>query len=177
MSEELQSQPMVCYVHPQRETLLRCNHCERPICQSCAVLTPTGYRCKECVRGQQKIFITARWWDYPLAFITAVLLSYFGSQITSLFGFFTILLAPVAGVVIAEAVRFVVRKRRSTALPALAAAATLLGGLVLPVFRFLLPLFLSNQFVGLSLLGLLWPLVYASLAAGTVFYRLKGIRL
>jgi len=56
MAEDKDPQVMYCYVHPDRETLLRCNRCERPICQSCAVLTPTGYRCKECVRGQQKIF-------------------------------------------------------------------------------------------------------------------------
>ncbi len=29
-----------CYLHPERETLLRCNNCERPICTKCAVLTP-----------------------------------------------------------------------------------------------------------------------------------------
>jgi len=28
-----------------------------PICSSCAVLTPTGYRCVECVRGQQRYSI------------------------------------------------------------------------------------------------------------------------
>jgi hypothetical protein len=40
---------------PDRETYLRCNRCERHICTSCAVLTPTGYRCKNCVRGAQKV--------------------------------------------------------------------------------------------------------------------------
>ncbi len=96
MSEDSTSS-LYCYNHPQRETLLRCNRCERPICQSCAVLTPTGYRCKECVRGQQKIFDTARWWDYPLAFLTAGVISYFGSRVANLFGFFPILVRPVAG--------------------------------------------------------------------------------
>ena len=51
---ESPNEKMYCYNHPQRETVLRCNRCERPMCTSCAVLTPTGYRCKECVRGQQK---------------------------------------------------------------------------------------------------------------------------
>lgn len=176
MSEEPAVQPMYCYIHPKRETLLRCNRCERPICQSCAVLTPTGYRCKECVSGQQKKFETTTWWDYPLAFLAAMVLSYFGSQITRLFGFFTIFLAFVAGMVITEAVRFVVRKRRSRLLPTLAAVATLLGGLALPLFNILLPLLTSGQFTGIQLLGLLWPAVYAVLAASTVFYRLKGIR-
>lgn len=177
MSEDPKTQPMYCYVHPQRETLLRCNRCERPICQSCAVLTPTGYRCKECVRGQQKIFETARWWDYPLAFIAAGVLSYLGSLIAGLFGFFTILLAPVAGMVITEAVRFAVRRRRSKLLPPLAAVGALLGGLIVPLFRLVFSLLATGQFAALSLLGLLWPVVYAVLAASTVFYRLKGIRI
>jgi MFS family permease len=170
-------QKMYCYVHPDRETLLRCNRCERPICQSCAVLTPTGYRCKECVRGQQKIFETTRWWDYPLAFITAGLLSYLGSLAAGLFGFFTIFIAPVAGMIIAEAVRFVVRRRRSRYLPLIAIIATVLGGLVIPVANLLFALL--NYYVNISggLLGLLWPAVYAALAASTVYYRLKGIRI
>ena len=170
-------QTLYCYVHPQRETLLRCNRCERPICQSCAVLTPTGYRCKECVKGQQKIFDTARWWDYPLAFITAGVLSYFGSLVAGLFGFFVIFIAPVAGMIIAEAVRFVVRRRRSKPIPIVAVVATVLGALLLPLANkiFALLNFYVNAAGGL--MGLLWPAVYAVLAASTVYYRLKGIRI
>lgn len=170
-------QKMYCYVHPDRETLLRCNRCERPICQSCAVLTPTGYRCKECVRGQQKIFETARWWDYPLAFITAGVLSYVGSLAAGLFGFFTIFIAPVVGMIIAEAVRFVVRRRRSKYLPVIAIVAIVLGGLFIPVANLLFALLNHYVNIGAGLLGLLWPAVYAALAASTVYYRLKGIRI
>ena len=43
-----------CEVHPDRETSLRCNKCGRLMCTECAVLTPVGYRCRECVRGQQE---------------------------------------------------------------------------------------------------------------------------
>ena len=170
-------QALYCYVHPQRETLLRCNRCERPICQSCAVLTPTGYRCKECVKGQQKIFDTARWWDYPLAFITAGVLSYFGSLVAGLFGFFVIFIAPVAGMIIAEAVRFVVRRRRSKPIPIVAVVATVLGALLIPLANMIFALL--NYYVNAAggLMGLLWPAVYAVLAASTVYYRLKGIRI
>jgi len=170
-------QALYCYVHPQRETLLRCNRCERPICQSCAVLTPTGYRCKECVKGQQKIFDTARWWDYPLAFITAGVLSYFGSLVAGLFGFFVIFIAPVAGMIIAEAVRFVVRRRRSKPIPIVAVVATILGALLIPLANMIFALL--NYYVNAAggLMGLLWPAVFAILAASTVYYRLKGIRI
>lgn len=40
-----------CYRHPDRETLLGCGSCERPICTSCLVETPVGMRCPECARG------------------------------------------------------------------------------------------------------------------------------
>ena len=175
MSEDPQT--LHCYVHPDRETLLRCNRCERPICQSCAVLTPTGYRCKECVRGQQKIFETTRWWDYPLTFVTAGVLSYVGSLAAGLFGFFAILIAPVAGMIIAEAVRFVVRRRRSKSLPITAAVATVLGGIIIPIANTTFAMLNYYVDIGSGLLGLLWPAIYAVLAASTVYYRLKGIRI
>src|SRR4030043_252957 len=50
---------LTCANHPNRETSLRCKRCNKPICASCAVLTPVGYRCRECVRGQQATFDTA----------------------------------------------------------------------------------------------------------------------
>ena len=167
--------PLYCYNHPKRETHLRCNRCERPICPSCAVLTPTGYRCKECVRGQQKKFETARWWDYPVAITVAFLLSGVGSYFVGLIGFFTILLAPLAGMGIAEAVRFMVRRRRSLNLPILVAIAIFIGGIALTLFNFVFISLASGQFGLNSLLGMLWPAVYAVLAASSAFYRLKGI--
>ncbi len=63
MSETSVSPPeqavLYCTVHPTVETTLRCNKCGRPMCLKCAVRTPVGYRCKECVRGQQQVFFNA----------------------------------------------------------------------------------------------------------------------
>ena len=56
---ETTTETLYCYVHPTRETSLRCNNCDRPICAACAVRTPTGYRCRECVKRQQKVFDTS----------------------------------------------------------------------------------------------------------------------
>jgi hypothetical protein len=107
------SRKLYCANHPNRETLLRCNRCERPICVDCAILTETGYRCKDCVRGQQKIFETAQWLDYPLGIAVAGVLAFIGSILAGFLGFFTLFIAPVAGVIIAEAVRWITKKRRS----------------------------------------------------------------
>ena len=171
------TEKMYCYNHPQRETVLRCNRCERPMCTSCAVLTPTGYRCKECVRGQQKIFETARWWDYPLAVLVAGALGVVGSLISNSLGFFILFLAPVAGMIIAEAVRLVTRKRRGKWLPFAAAGAALVGSLFSPLYLAIFT-FLASFSTGLaSLIGVLWPALFGILCASTVYYRLKGIRL
>ena len=48
-----------CANHPDVETLLRCNRCDKPICLKCAVLTDVGYRCKECIRGVQSSYFNA----------------------------------------------------------------------------------------------------------------------
>ena len=171
---------LYCANHPEQETTLRCNRCEKPICAKCAVLTPTGYRCKECVRGQQKIFSTANWYDYPVALVLAGALSYLGSQIVSYVGFFTIFLAPIAGVVIAEVVRFVIRRRRSKRLFQLTAVAAALGSFI-PVLILLLGFLVFFSHSGSAGLGILFPLiwqvVYAFIVTSTVYYRLGGINI
>jgi len=161
------SATIYCANHPSVETSLRCNKCEKPICAKCAVLTPTGYRCKECVREQQKIFETALWYDYLLIFVVVAVLAYFGSLIAARIGFFTILLAPFAGGVIAEAARLVTRRRRSKKLFLLAAIAAIVG--CLPVGL----TFLTN----FILLGFIYQLIYAVFMTSTMYYRLAGIKI
>lgn len=182
MSENTSLPPQYCANHPQRETSLRCNRCEKPICPECAILTPTGYRCKECVRGHQKKFNTATWMDYPLAFITAAVISYLGSLITSLLGFFTLILAPLAGIVIAEAVRFVIKKRRSPGLFLTSAAGTAVGslpGLIIPLLSVILSLSSSDSFsfLGGAGLTLIIRVIYTILVTSSMYYRLTGTRL
>jgi len=168
---------LYCANHPNVETSLRCNRCEKPICIKCAVLTPTGYRCKECVRGQQKTFDTAEWYDYPLAFIIVSVLALLGCWFTPILGFLTIFAAPLAGGVIAEAVRFVVRRRRSMNLYRLIVVAAVLG--CLPV----LGVQLIGGIIGLSsgypvgiFMDVLWSGLYMILMTTTLYYRVAGIR-
>ncbi len=174
--------PTKCYIHPNREATLRCNQCDRPICVECAVKVPTGYRCRECVRGQQKKFNTAQWYDYPLGILIAGILSFTGSFLLGrlnmgMLGFFMIFIlifgSPAVGKIIAEAVRLVIGKRRSRSLFQWIAVAVAVGG-VLPHLRTLLFLFTGNLGV---LFSLLWPGVYVFLVTSTVYYLLSGIRL
>lgn len=162
---------MYCANHPNIETTLRCNKCEKPICAKCAVLTPTGYRCKECIRGQQKIFETATWLDYPLIVIVTTVLAYLGSLIVIRLGFFVIILAPIAGAVIAEIARLVTRKRRSKRLYIAAVIAALIG--CLPLTLGILLRFNLQE----SLFSLIWQLVYAVLMTSALYTRLAGIKI
>jgi hypothetical protein len=166
---------LVCVNHPNRETHLRCNRCGDPICPECAVLTPTGYRCKKCVRGQQKTFETARPLDYVFAVVISVVLGYVGSFIAQYLGFFTLFIAPIAGVIIAEAVRAAVRRRRSRALFLTATVSAVIGSAPQLLFA-LLSIFLGGSALG-GLFGLIWPAVYTFLVASTVYYRLSGIQM
>jgi hypothetical protein len=178
MSES--SEVLFCANHPQTPTSLRCNRCEKPICPKCAVQTPTGYRCKECVHGQQKIFDTAQWYDYPSAFLTIAVLTYLGSLIVDRVGFFTILLAPVAGLVIAEASRSIVRRRRSRRLTRLAVLAVIVGCLPKLIFWILSIIEIFSR-VGLSGAGALFPVlwqgVYLFMVSSAIYYRLAGINI
>ena len=38
-----------CYRHPERETSLRCNRCNQPVCPECAQQGAVGYRCPDCL--------------------------------------------------------------------------------------------------------------------------------
>lgn len=166
---------LYCANHPKVETSLRCNNCNKPVCPKCVVLTPTGYRCKECVRGQQKVYETATWYDYPLAFFTAGLLAFLGSLLVSWLGFLTLFVAPIAGTIIGEVVRWLVRRRRSRTLFQLAAAAAALGSLP-PLLILLLGGALSPE-LSFAILPLIWQGLYSVAVTSTVYYRLGGIQI
>lgn len=165
---------LYCYVHPDRETALRCNNCERPICASCAVRTPTGYRCKECVRERQKSFDTSEWYDFVFGFLVAAILSGVASFLVTLiggigfFGWFLIAAgSPTAAMIIAEGVRLVTKRRRSRPLFVTVAVAVVLGAL--PVILF--------QALTFQLFGILFQVIYLVIAVPTVYARLSGIQL
>jgi len=159
------SETLVCANHPQTPTALRCNKCGKPICSRCAVRTPVGYRCKDCVRGQQQIFETAFWYDYVLAAVIAAPLAGIAGFLVVRLGFFVIFLAPVVGGAVAELVRAAVRRRRGRYLSHMAAAAFVFGCLPLIVVLLL----------GAGLFGALWPVVYAFIATSTLYARLRGL--
>ena len=163
-----------CYAHPTRETSLRCKRCDRYICTSCAVSTPTGYICKECMRERQKSFDTAVWYDFVSGFAIAGLISGLASFLVTLIGgigflgFLLVFLgSSAAGGLIAEAVRAVTRRRRSRPLFLTVAAGVVFGAL---------PLLLMQLMIG-NVFGLIFQGIYLVIAVPMVYARLSGIQL
>jgi hypothetical protein len=163
-----------CANHPSTATTLRCNRCEKPICPKCAVRTPTGYRCKECVRGQKKNFDTAQWYDYLLGFVVAGLLSLVASGLVTLIGGFGIFAwfilaagAPTVGMIIAEAARFVTQRHRARSLFLTVVVAVAFGALP----------FLLIHLMVLDIFGIVFQGIYLALVTPTVYYRLSGFQL
>jgi B-box zinc finger len=172
---------VVCANHPDRETSLRCNRCGKPICAQCAILTPVGYRCKECVKGQQKVFETAQWVDYPIAAVLSGVGVGLAVGVLGFIGFWGILVAPIAGGALAEVVRWAVRRRRGRRLPLAAAGGGVLGMLVhlwLPAFAVALAFSgsLRSEILSGALFAVLFPVINGGLMVTTLYYRLKGIR-
>jgi hypothetical protein len=167
--------PLTCANHPDVETTLRCNQCGKPICPRCAVHTPTGYRCRECVRGQQKIFDTSSWVDYVVGFLVGVVVSAIASLLVmlvgSIAGFFAwfIIAIGASGVAvgIAEVLRFVTRRHRSPSLFITLLASILLGAVPVALY----------QLLSMNIWGIVFQVVYLVIAVPVVYYRLSGIRL
>lgn len=170
---------LYCANHPNVATSLRCNKCGKPICAKCAVRTPVGYRCRDCTRAQQQVFETAVWTDYVIAIVIAAPLAAVGGLLANFAGFFVLFIAPAFGGIVAEAVRWAVRRRRSRYLLWSAVAGFVLGCLpllALPLLGTLLALFSgAARSAGGGLFSLLWPLIYCVMGASTVYARLRGI--
>jgi len=168
----LDAEVTVCSYHPRAETTLRCNRCSKPICTQCAITTPVGYRCKDCVSEQQEMFYSARWYDYALAVVIALPLAVIAPMIIDSIGWLTIILSPFAGMVIAEAVRLVIRGRRGRRL-SLVVSLCIIAGSLLVVGVWMVQVLGSVGLIHLPLGSLLWQLVYVILAASSAYYRLK----
>lgn len=134
---------LFCANHPTVETMLRCNRCSKPICTRCAVQTPVGYRCKQCVGQQQAVFYTGGVLDYVIGGAISLVLGGAASYLMTRLGagvwFIALILGPAAGVGIAEVVRLAVRRRRSRYLWSVAAVAMVVGSLPALILALLYP--------------------------------------
>ena len=164
---------------PEENVQLRCNRCNKPITPATAILTETGYRCAECVREQQRAFDTTKKLDPFLGFAVAALISFAGSWLAGLLGFFTILVAPGVGTLITNAVRLVVNRRRSKALNKAVLVGAIVGALPLLIMAVLPLLSGSGPLLtgGGNLIPLIWRAVYAALVSTSAYAQSRGLRI
>ena len=130
---EITEETVYCTVHPNREATLHCNKCGRPMCIQCAVQTPVGYRCKECVRGIQAKYYTANPYDDLIALGVAAGVTGVIGFILSAFNlpiFITLLLGFPAGGAVGEVIVRAVQKRRSRNMAYFGAAGAVIGGVI-----------------------------------------------
>jgi len=166
---------LTCTFHPKRETQLRCNRCNRPICIKCATHTPTGYRCSECIRSQQKVFITARWFDYIITFVITGLISFLGSWLSyRMFGgIYIIFIAFGAGWLVVWTVKKAINNRRSPLLKIVMSITAFLASLY-PIISLII---ITNQEIGYALgrgyFSLIWYLVYSVIISSNVYFQLR----
>ncbi|MBK6432815.1 MAG: tetratricopeptide repeat protein [Anaerolineae bacterium] len=162
-----------CTNHRTVETMLRCNKCDRPMCVRCVRLTDVGYRCKECITGQQTIYFNAQSLDYPIAFGVGFIVCAIASPLAGLLlgrlGFFglwiAVLIGSAAGGILAEMIRRAIARRRGRYLWVVAIGGILLGVLVGNIAIFL--------FTGFFPLLSLVTLIFTGLALSTTYARLR----
>ena len=122
-----------CQVHPDRETGLRCNQCTRLMCAGCAVSTPVGYRCQQCVRQREDIFFNADAIYYAKLFGVCAGLGVLGAFVANLVGWWliVILIAMAGGSITSEAALRVTRGQRGRYAAQAAAAGVVVGAVIM----------------------------------------------
>ena len=158
----LDSDMHFCAVHPERDTELRCNRCDRYMCIDCAKRTPVGYTCRECVRGHENKFYQGTLIDYALVAAVSAIGGALTVLLASLAGGFLLIgfiVSPAIGGAAAQLALQVTARRRGRQSGYVSAGALLLGGLAAA-------LFLTGT-IGI------FTLIYLALAASASFARFK----
>jgi Na+/phosphate symporter len=153
------------------------------MCTECAVLTPVGYRCRECFYNQQTVFYPSTTRDYVVAAGAGFALSAVGAVLLWILADFRLWLALLlgfpAGGGIAEAIMRLNQNRKGRKLWMAAVAAVIAGGLILfiPPAQFIIEytgygyeLMTVIQFIAGDLIA---PVVYTVLTALAVYLRLR----
>ena len=166
---------LTCTFHPKVETRLRCNRCGKPICIKCATHTPTGYRCPECIRSQQKIFVTTKWFDHVIAVAISGVIAFLGSLFAVNLGIYLMILIAVgAGYLVVWTVKKAIKNRRSPLLKYVMTVSAFLGSII-PVIGILIRDFrYYGTILGGGLYSIVWYLVFSVILSAYVYYQLRN---
>lgn len=160
-----------CEVHPDRETSLRCNKCGRYMCVQCAVQTPVGYRCRQCVRQHEDKFFQGTNNDYLIVFVACAVLGGIAGVVSRYIGFPLIILIvafPVGGFISEIALRLI-KRRRGRRTGEVGAAGVVIGGLIGAVLQVYLSYnAMFSQYAGQLPEGTIPPLSLDMIVTGVV---------
>jgi hypothetical protein len=153
-----------CAVHTERETSLRCNKCDRYMCTLCAVQTPVGYRCKQCVRQLEDRYFSGTMTDYLIVAGVAALLTAAGLFLLLLtplgrLWFLVIFIGLPFGGLIGQLALRLTGKRRGRYSGQVAVAGVLAGGAIVGL--------LTGALLSLTVI------LYIGIVAVAVFGRFK----
>lgn len=155
---------LYCVNHPSAETYLRCNKCGQPICPKCAVQTPVGYRCRDCINTQQRVFYADfRPIHYLVAAAVALPLGLVAGWLISSLGWYVIILGPLVGGGIANVTHWAIGRRRGQYTWLVVCGCIVVG--TLPTGAMVL---LSG-----GVMRLIWGIVYLVAAVGAAYAWLR----
>ena len=175
-------EPLYCTNHPQVETYLRCNRCGKPICVKCAVQTPVGYRCRDCVRTQQQTFYADfRPVHYLIAAAVALPLALIAGWLIPSLTWYAIILGPLVGGGIANLTHRAIGKRRGQYTWLVVCGCIVVGALPhvlltllsLAIFPLASAGSVEPGYALSGLLRLVWDGVYLVAAAGAAYAWLR----
>jgi len=156
-----------CANHPNRETLVRCGKCDKPICTDCMYMTPVGVRCRDCANLKPiptydvglGMLLRAALVGFPVATVLAVLI-----QITPIVNNVAFFAAPFYGWLVAEAIARACNEKRGRRLQIVAGLAIAFGLLLVPlgVAAVAAALFMSGAGGGM-------PMQWLALTLGNLF--------
>lgn len=163
-----------CTWHPQRETVLHCARCGRPMCPSCARPHPVGLRCRQCAKETRSPLYRVTSRGYVLgalgglaAAVAAAGVAF--AALSLIGGFFQLFLAVILGSSLGTGVGDVVGRaagrKRGRGLMAVAVAAVVLAVALVAAVVW--------QFAGLRSVPLIGLVAYAVLAASAAAARLR----
>ncbi len=125
------------------------------MCVRCAVQTPVGYRCRECVRNQQDVFYTATPVDAVIAAATSAGVSLVANAVAGLLPpFLMLFLAVMAGGLLPQIIRPLTGRRRGRYTYLAVTAGIVIGAIpsLLPAVQVIL--------IGAPPTVLLWPVLF-----------------
>lgn len=161
---------LYCTWHPDRQTLLRCARCNRPMCPECSRRHPVGLRCKECAQAMRSPLYKVSLGDYAVAGLVGLVLATIAGGVMTFIGglwFIALFIGPAIGGFVGETMSRVVRNKRGRGMQALAGLCIVLGALLAGV---LLTGSLAGALRALVNVGLL---IYIILGVGASAARLN----